>query len=171
MNIPDLVDFLEDFLEDYGIQELRNITSYEKYKHNNFKIIKAYMESYRSQASGYLDRWNIKFEYDKHRILKYLLKESTEGDQALEKKLISYNKGIFRYKINRNNESRLITDSEETFDISNKTYHEKMTAFQVGLNKETEFEVKRILYKTIPSDSLYLTSKNVLEINRIKVNN
>lgn len=131
LKIPDLVDFLEDFLEDYGIQELKEISSHEKYKHNNFKIIKAYMESYRSQAPEYVDRWNIKFEYDKNGRLKYLLKESTEGDNALEKKMISYNKDIFRYKINRNNESRLITDSEQTLDISNKTYHEKMTAFQV----------------------------------------
>lgn len=169
LNIPDLVDFLEDFLEDYGMEELRYISSREKYKHNNFRILKAYMESYRSQASQYLDQWNIQFDYDKNGVLKYLLKESTEGDQALEKKILSYRKGLFRYAIHRNNESRLITDSEQTFDISKMVFNEKITAFQVGLGKETHFETKQILDKIFSSDTLYLKLQSVLEINKIKI--
>lgn len=43
------------------------------------------MESYRSQASDYLDKWNVKFTYNKAGILQNLLKESTEGDQEIEK--------------------------------------------------------------------------------------
>lgn len=168
--IPDLIDFLEDFLEDYSIDELRFISSREKYKHNNFKVLKAYMESYRSQASDYLDQWNIQFDYDEKGILKHLLKESTEGDQSLEKKLLSHHQGFFRYAIHRNIESRLITDSEQTFDFVNKVFSEKITAFQVGLNKETNFETKQILYKTFPADHLYLKSESVSEINKIKLN-
>ncbi len=169
LNIPDLVDFLEDFLEDYGMEELRYISSREKYKHNNFRILKASMESYRSQASQYLDQWNIQFDYDKNGVLKYLLKESTEGDQALEKKILSYRKGVFRYAIHRNNESRLITDSEQTFDISKKVFNEKITAFQIGLGKETYFETRQILYKIFSADALYLKSQSILEINKIKI--
>ncbi|MEJ5104240.1 hypothetical protein [Chryseobacterium sp. MYb328] len=169
LNIPDLLDFLEDFLEDYNIEELRCISSLEKYKHNDFRVLKAYMESYRSQASDYLDKWNIQFDYDGKGVLKYLLKESAEGDQALEKKILSHHQGVFRYAIHRNNESRLITDTKQTFDISKKVFNEKITAFQVGLGKETNFETKQKIYKTFPADHLYLKSKGVLEINKIKI--
>ncbi|TRX30451.1 hypothetical protein FNW52_20120 [Flavobacterium sp. ZT3R18] len=168
LNILDLIDFLEDFLQDYNLEDLKFISSNEKYKHKDFKLIKAYMESYRSQASDYLDKWNVKFLYNKEGILNYLLKESTEGDQSLEKKIVFSKKDTFKYLINRNNESRLITTNEKSFNINTNSYDEKVTALQVGLGKETKYEIKRTVYKVFPSDELFLNSKNILEIISLK---
>lgn len=166
-NIPNLVDFLEDFLDDYNLDNLKFITSNEKYKHQNFKIQKAHLESYRSQASDYLDKWDVNFSYNKRGLLNYLKKESEEeGDIALEKKLILNKKGSFKYTIHKNNESRLITDVENTFDLSKKIYNEKMTAFQVGLGRESRSITQRISYKVIPFDNLFLNSKNILLLSK-----
>ncbi|WP_131368729.1 hypothetical protein [Chryseobacterium luteum] len=161
LNIPDLIDFLEDFLINYNLDDLKYISSYEKYKHKDFKILKAYMESYRTQASDYLDKWNVTFSYNEAGIPKYILKESTEGDQELEKKLVSSNKGIFKYTKHTNAESRLITDSEILIDNNKNIFEEKVTSFQVGLGKETRYEIKRISCKSFPSGEFILTSGSI----------
>jgi hypothetical protein len=164
LNIPDLIDFLEDFLINYNLDDLKYISSYEKYKHKDFKILKAYMESYRSQASDYLDKWNVKFLYNQEGIPKYILKESTEGDQELEKKLVSSNKGVIKYTMHTNAESRLITDSEILINTNKNIYKEKVTSFQVGLGKETRYEIKQISYKSFPSREFILTSDSISKI-------
>lgn len=168
LSIPDLIDLLEDFLQDYNLDEIKYISSNTKYKNKNFRVIKAYMESYRSQAPDYLDKWNVKFIYDKRGVLSSLLKESIEGDQALEKKIISYKDNMFKYSIHRNNESRLITDSEELFNIKTNSYNEKITSTQIGLGKETKYDIERITYKIFSSNQLYLNSKDILEITSSK---
>ncbi|WP_241331355.1 hypothetical protein [Chryseobacterium arthrosphaerae] len=164
LNIPDLIDFLEDFLTGYNLDDLKYIASYGKYKRKDFRIIKGYMESYRSQASDYLDKWNVKFTYNKAGILQNLLKESTEGDQEIEKKLVSANKGIFKYTKHTNVESRLITDREILIDTNRNRYDEKVTSFQVGLGKETRYETVRISYKNFPSKEFMLTSESISNI-------
>ncbi|MCT2561955.1 hypothetical protein [Chryseobacterium herbae] len=164
LNIPDLIDFLEDFLTGYNLDDLKYISSYEKYKHQDFKIVKGYMESYRTQASDYLDKWNVKFSYNEAGIPKYILKESTEGDQEIEKKLVSSQKGVFKYTMHTNAESRLITDTEILIDRNKNRYEEKVIAFQVGLGKETRYEIKRISYKSFPSGEFILTSGNISKI-------
>lgn len=168
LNIPDLIDFLEDFLTGYNLDDLKYISSYAKYKHKDFKIIKGYMESHRSQASDYLDKWNLKFTYNKAGTLESVLKESTEGDQELEKKLVSANKDIFKYTKHTNVESRLITDYEILIDANKNSYDEKVTSFQVGLGKETRYEIKQISYKNFPSKEFKLTLGNISKINSSK---
>ena len=168
LNIPDLIDFLEDFLPGYNLDDLKYISSYEKYKHKDFKILKGYMESYRTQASDYLDQWNIKFLYNEAGIPKYTLKESKEGDQEIEKKLVSSSKGIFKYTKHTNIESRLITDHEILIDTNKKTYEEKVTSLQVGLGKETRFETKPISYKSFPSKEFILTSGSISKLRSAK---
>ncbi|MEN4761808.1 hypothetical protein ABEG63_15860 [Chryseobacterium sp. C39-AII1] len=167
-NLPDLVDFLQDFLEDYNFENLKYISSKEKYKHKDFKIIKAYMESYRTQATDYLDKWNIQFLYTNNGTLKYLSKESTEGDQSLEKKLILNKNNTYKYSINRNTESRLITNTQQSFTTDNKYYVDKISSTQVGLGKETNYEIIRTNYKIFLSDQLNLNSKVISEINSSK---
>lgn len=164
LNIPDLIDFLEDFLAGYTLEDLKYISSYEKYKHKDFKIAKAYMESFRTQASDYLDKWNVKFSYNKTGVPSYVLKESVEGDREIEKKLISSNKGILKYTKHTNSESRLITDRDIRIDINNNRYEEKVTSLQVGLGKETRYEIKQISYKEFPFKELMLTSGNISKI-------
>ncbi|WP_433763529.1 hypothetical protein [Flavobacterium ginsenosidimutans] len=168
LNIKDLVDLLEDFLEDYNLEDLKFISSNEKYKHRDFKLLKAYMESYRSQATDYLDKWNIKFSYNKKGVLNYVLKKSAEDDQSLEKKLIISKDKTFKYLICRNNESRLIVNSEESFNTSKNSYNSKISAFQVGLGKETKYEIKRIVYKVINSKKIFLDQKKISEIITLK---
>lgn len=164
LNIPDLIDFLEDFLINYNLDALKYISSYEKYKHKDFKILKGYMESHRSQASDYLDKWNIKFLYNKEGFPKYISKESTEGDQEIEKKLVSSNKGVFKYTKHTNVESRLITDREILIDTGKNKYDEKVTSFQVGLGKETKYEIKQNSCKSFPSREFTLTSGDISKI-------
>lgn len=164
LNITDLIDFLEDFLADYNLDDLKYISSYEKYKHKDFKIVKGYMESHRTQASDYLDKWNVKFSYNEAGIPKYILKESTEGDQQIEKKLVSSNKGVFKYTKHTNIESRLITDREILIDSNKKSYDEKVISLQVGLGKETRYDIKAISYKSFPFNELMLTSNSISKI-------
>ncbi|WP_427873525.1 hypothetical protein [Flavobacterium sp. MMS24-S5] len=164
LNIKDIVDLLEDFLEDYNLEDLKFISSNEKYKHRDFKLIKAYMESYRSQATDYLDKWNIKFSYNKKGALNYVLKKSAEDDQSLEKKLIISKDKTFKYRICRNSESRLIVNSEESFNTSKNSYNSKISAFQVGLGKETKYEIKRTAYKVFNSKQLFLNEKEIFKI-------
>ncbi|SIS30455.1 hypothetical protein SAMN05421639_101916 [Chryseobacterium shigense] len=161
LNIPTLIDFLDDFLINYNLDDLKYISSYEKYRHKDFRVIKGYMESYRTQASDYLDKWNVKFSYNEAGVPKYILKESTEGDKELEKKLVSSNKGVFKYIKHTNAESRLITDSEILIDINKNSYEEKVTSFQVGIGKETRYEIKPISYKSFPSREFILTSDHI----------
>lgn len=168
LNILDLIDFLEDFLQDYNLEDLKSISSNEKYKHKNFRFIKAYMESYRSQASDYLDKWDIKFLYNNEGNLNYLLKKSVEDDQSLEKKLIFSKNNTFKYQVNRNNESRLIVNSEESFNTIKNSYNGKISAFQVGLGKETKYEIKRTVYKVLNSKQLFLDQKKIFEIVSLK---
>ncbi|SFN05136.1 hypothetical protein SAMN05421594_0654 [Chryseobacterium oleae] len=168
LNIPDLIDFLEDFLPGYNLDDLKYISSYEKYKHKDFKILKGYMESYRTQASDYLDQWNIKFLYNEAGIPKYILKESKEGDQEIEKKLVSSSKGIFKYTKHTNIESRLITDREILIDPNKKTYAEKVTSLQVGLGKESRYETKPISCKSFPSKEFILTSGSISKLKSSK---
>jgi len=164
LNALDLIDFLEDFLQDYELEDLKFISSNEKYKHNDFRIIKAYMESYRSQASDYLDKWNIKFLYNNEGTLKYLLKKSKEDDQSLEKKLIISKHNTFKYHINRNNESKLIVNSEESFSTIKNSYNTKISALQIGIGKETKYEIKRTAYKVFNSKQLFLNEKEIFKI-------
>ncbi|MCQ9638760.1 hypothetical protein MP478_05105 [Chryseobacterium sp. WG14] len=164
LNIPDLIDFLEDFLAGYGLEDLKYISSYEKYKHKDFKITKAYMESFRTQASDYLDKWNVKFSYSNAGVPSYVLKESGEGDREIEKTLISSNKGIFKYTKHTNSESRLITDTDIRMDVNNHRYDEKVTSLQAGLGKETRYEIKQISYKKFHFKELMLTSGNISNI-------
>ncbi|WP_223605716.1 hypothetical protein [Chryseobacterium sp. OSA05B] len=168
LNIPDLIDFLEDFLTGYNLDDLKYISSYEKYKHKDFKIVKGYMESYRTQASDYLDKWNVKFSYNEAGVTKYILKESAEGDQEIEKKLVSAQKGVFKYTKHTNVESRLITDREILIDPDKKTYEEKVTALQVGLGKESRYETKLISYKSFPSKEFILTSGSISKLKSSK---
>lgn len=164
LNIPDLIDFLEDFLTGYNLDDLKYISSYEKYKHKDFKILKGYMESYRTQASDYLDKWNLKFLYNDAGIQKYMLKESTEGDQEIEKKIISADKGFFTYAKHVNIESRLITDSKILIHPDKNIYDEKVTSLQTGLGKETRYEIKQISYKTFPTKVFRLNSASIAKI-------
>lgn len=164
LNISDLIDFLEDFLSGYNLGDLKYISSYEKYKHKDFKIIKGYMESYRTQASDYLDKWNLKFLYDDKGMPKYVLKESVEGDQELEKKIISSNKGSLKYTQHTNIESRLITDSEIFIDPNKNIYDEKVISVQVGLGKETRYEIKQLSYKRVPTNVFTINSTNISKI-------
>jgi hypothetical protein len=168
LNTLDLIDFLEDFLQDYNLEDLKFISSNEKYKHKNFRFIKAYMESYRSQASDYLDKWDIKFLYNKEGNLNYLLKKSAEDDQSLEKKLILSKDNTFKYHIYRNNESRLIVNSEVSFNTNKNSYNEKISTLQVGLGKETKYEIKRTVYEVVNSKALYLNQKEIFEILSLK---
>ncbi|MFZ4927552.1 hypothetical protein [Chryseobacterium sp. Mn2064] len=168
LNIPDLIDFLEDYLTVYDLEDLKYILSYEKYKYNDFKILKAVMESYRTQATDYLDKWNVKFVYDKSGILKYVLKESTEGDKEMEKKLTFSNKGIFKYTKHTNVESRLVTDNEILIDSNKHIYEEKVSSFQVGLGKETQYEIKQVSFKSFPTKVFMLTSDNISKIKSSK---
>lgn len=168
LNTLDLIDFLEDFLQDYNLEDLKFISSNEKYKHKDFRFIKAYMESYRSQAPDYLDKWDIKFLYNKERTLNYLLKKSVEDDQSLEKKLIHSKNNTFKYHVNRNNENRLIVNSEESFNTIKNSYNGKISALQVGLGKETKYEIKRTVYKVLNSKQLFLNQKKIFEIISLK---
>ncbi|KFF23415.1 hypothetical protein [Chryseobacterium vrystaatense] len=167
-SIPAVIDFLEDFLINYNLDDLKYISSYEKYRHKDFKIVKAYMESYRTQASDYLDKWNVKFSYTEAGVPKYILKESTEGDKELEKKLVSAGKGVFKYTKHTNAESRLITDSEILIDTNKNTYEEKVTSLQVGLGKETRYEIKPISSKSFPSNECILTSGSISKMKSSK---
>ncbi|WP_312512202.1 hypothetical protein [Chryseobacterium culicis] len=164
LHIPDLIDFLEDFLPGYNLADLKYISSYEKYKHKDFKILKGYMESYRTQASDYLDQWNLKFSYDDNGMPKYILKESVEGDQELEKKMILSTKGTLKYNLHTNIESRLITDSEIFIDPNKNRYDEKVNSVQVGLGKETRYEVKQLSYKRFPNNVFTLNSMIISKI-------
>ncbi|NIF06851.1 hypothetical protein F3J23_15500 [Chryseobacterium sp. Tr-659] len=164
LNIPDLIDFLEDFLPGYNFGDLKYISSYEKYKHKDFKILKGYMESYRTQASDYLDKWNLKFLYNDKGMPTYVLKESVEGDRELEKKMISSNNGSLKYTLHTNIESRLITDSEIFIDINKNIYDEKVTSVQVGLGKETRYEIKQLSYKRFPTNGFTLNSANIAKV-------
>ncbi|WP_431608706.1 hypothetical protein [Chryseobacterium sp. 'Rf worker isolate 10'] len=164
LNIPDLIDFLEDFLPGYNLGDLKYISSYEKYKHKDFKILKGYMESYRTQASDYLDKWNLKFLYDDQGMPKYVLKESVEGDQELEKKMLPSNKGSLKYSKHTNVESRLITDSEIFIDPNKNIYDEKVISMQVGLGKETRYETKQLSYKRFPTNVFMLNSTSISKI-------
>jgi len=168
LNILDLIDYLEDFLQDYDLEDLKFISSNEKYKHKDFRLTKAYMESYRSQASDYLDKWHIKFLYNKEGTLKYLIKKSVEDDQSLEKKLILSKDNSFKYHINRNDESRLIVNNEESFNTIKNSYNGKITVLQVGLGKETRYEIKRKAYKVLNSKQLFLNPKKIFEIVSLK---
>ncbi|UKB85204.1 hypothetical protein LF887_06145 [Chryseobacterium sp. MEBOG06] len=126
------------------------------------------MESHRTQASDYLDKWNVKFSYNEAGIPKYILKESTEGDQQIEKKLISSNKGVFKYTTHTNAESRLITDREILIDSNKKSYDEKVISIQVGLGKETRYEIKQISNTIIPSREFILTAGNISKMTLLK---
>ena len=68
---------LEYFLDDYNLDNLKFIASDEKYKHQNFKIQKAHLKSYRSQAPDYLDKWDKTTEKDTINHYKILTEEST----------------------------------------------------------------------------------------------
>ncbi|MCJ7934545.1 MAG: hypothetical protein MUW56_13170 [Chryseobacterium sp.] len=147
-NILDLVDLLDDNLGDYPYQfkYLSRISSYKKYKDHNVTIIKASLKTNRTQSDE-KDTWNVMYTYDKNNILQSIIKKSTDGEAAFEKKMVSKSGTEYKYKVRNNVESRYEDKDEITFDINKHTYSLIQSHFQFGLVKEETSQVKSISFK------------------------
>lgn len=165
LDITELSDFLEYFLPEYNLENLKYLISKSKYQNPKFRILKGYMETNRSQASDYIDKWNITFDYDKEGYLSYISKKSIEEDNGFERKLVSKKNGVFKYKLYRNNESRLISDGEEVFNVTNNSvFSLKTNVEQISLGVEKTYEINRNSYlkKNIKKFPLSKNELNVL---------
>ena len=147
-NILDLTDLLDDNLGDYPYQlkYLNRISSYKKYKKQNFKIISATLKTIRTQSDEQ-DPWSVIYKYDKNNILQSVTKTSTDGETYFEKKLVSKKNTEYKYKVHNNVESRYEDNDEITFDVNKNTYSVTQNHFQFGLVKEETAQIKTILFK------------------------
>lgn len=164
LNIPNLADLIEEFLEDYDLVELRNITSNLKYNQKKFRIRKAVSQTTREQASDYIDNWNINFKYNKKGNLINVSKISREGDVNLEKKLLSEQNGQYRYQIYRNFESTLTVDKKISFTNTSILSCESNKVNQVNLGKESRYSIKRIESKVFNSAKFFLNGKEIPKV-------
>lgn len=164
LNLLDLIDFLEDHLTDYNIKDLEFMISYEKYKHSNFIILDTYQESHRSQAEHYIDKWNIKYVYNKKGVLINLIKKSSEEDISFIKNLTSYKKGVFVYSSEENVESRLITKIKKTFNPFNYNYKEEINSIQLNRNRESYYVIHFTLLKKTPINKFYISTNDIKQI-------
>ncbi|QIY91209.1 hypothetical protein [Chryseobacterium gallinarum] len=147
-NILDLTDLLDDNLGDYPYQlrYLNRISSYKKYKNQDFKIIKATVKTSRTQSDEQ-DTWNVIYKYDKSNILQSVAKTSTDGEISFEKKLLSKKNTEYKFKVHNNVESRYEDNDEITFDVNKNTYSRMQSHFQFGLVKEETSQLKTILFR------------------------
>ena len=150
-NISTLVDFMDDFLQEYiyDLEKLRYISSREKYVNKDFKILKATMKTINGQAEDITTNWKIHYTYKNG--VPASVEQATNDETRYRKTLMNHNKGLFTYKVYWQVDERYSDDKEVTFDIANKQYVEKGTYFQVGLNKEKDYETR--IGKTLKSSS------------------
>ena len=165
LNISELVDLLDDFLQEdiYQINDLKFIKSKTKYRNNKFRILNAKMKTVNSQNENLITNWQIFYSYNKNNILTSV-KQKTKDEVRYTKILISNISNVLSYQIYWQVDERFSDDKKETFDITQNAYCEKGTYLQIGLNREEDYE-KRITKSIYQTSSTLELSKN--EIIRI----
>lgn len=159
LNISELVDLLDDFLQEdiYQINDLKFIKSKTKYKNKKFRILNAKIKTVNSQNENLITNWQIFYSYNRNNVLTSV-KQKTKDEVRYTKTLISNVSNMLSYQIYWQVDERFSDDKKETFDITQNVYSEKGTYLQVGLNKEEDYETKI-------TKSIYQTS-STLELNK-----
>ena len=159
LNISELVDLLDDFLQEdiYQINDLKFIKSKTKYKNKKFRILNAKIKTVNSQNENLITNWQIFYSYNRNNVLTSV-KQKTKDEVRYTKTLISNVSNMLSYQIYWQVDESFSDDKKETFDITQNVYSEKGTYLQVGLNKEEDYETKI-------TKSIYQTS-STLELNK-----
>lgn len=165
LNISELVDLLDDFLQEdiYQLNDLKYIKSNAKYKNKNFKILKAKITTVNMQNESIITNWNVFYLYNKNSILTSV-KQQAKDETRYTKTLISNIKNTFSYKIYWQVDERFSDDKEITFSVTQNNYSEKGTYLQTGLNKETDYETTAKKSIKLASPTLKLDENQLAEV-------
>ncbi|BAP31786.1 uncharacterized protein CHSO_2749 [Chryseobacterium sp. StRB126] len=139
-NIGSLIDLMDDFLQEYSfnLDHLRYLNPRVKYKNRNFKILKAEMTTVNGQNESIITNWKIYYSY-KNGIL-FSVEQKTKDETRFKKELIRKNGSIFSYKVYWQVDERFSDDKTVIFDTAKDQHSEKGTYFQVGRNRESDYE-------------------------------
>lgn len=139
--ISALVDLLDDFLEEYiyDLEQLKYLSSREKYKNKDFKILKAEITTVNGQNESINTHWKVYYSY-KDGIL-VSVEQEVKDETRYKKRLLNHTGQAFTYTVFRQIDERFSDDKKITFNTVHNEYAENGTYFQVGINKETDYEL------------------------------
>lgn len=163
-NIGALIDLMDDFLQEYSfnLDHLRCLNPRTKYKNKDFKILKAKMTTVNGQNESIITDWKICYSYKNG--IPFSVEQKTKDETRFKKEWVSNNDHIFSYKVYWQVDERFSDDKTVIFDTAENQYSEKGTYFQVGRNRESDYE-------TDTGKSIRLTSSQLEldngELNRI----